>query len=78
MLDKTGPIEKYGTKLNRNKCEQISINGTIGDKIKFLDGTTIKKLDEVKYIECMINDKADKADPTKISQQQKFLNACLH
>ena len=50
---------RRGLKLNRGKCEQISINGDARDKIKFTDGTVIKKLEEVKYLGCNMNNKAD-------------------
>ena len=52
--------EKYGLKLNTNKCEQININKkATGEVIKFKDGTHVKTLNEVKYLGCMINDKGD-------------------
>ena len=48
---------KYGMKLNKTKCEVISINGK--DAIKFQDGTSVPPHDTVKYLGCVINDKGD-------------------
>ena len=50
---------KYGLKLNRTKCEHISVNNKNKDKIKFTDGTEVKRMGEVKYLGCMINDNGD-------------------
>ena len=46
-------------KLNKNKCEHISISSQNRSKIKFRYGTTVNKMEEVKYLGCMINDNGD-------------------
>ena len=49
---------KYGMKLNRDKCE--SLNSVAGaEPIKFADGVEIQKKDIVKYLGCMLNQKAN-------------------
>ena len=48
---------KYGFRLNKKKCEHIHF-GSAGH-VYFTDGTKVKKLHEVTYLGCNMNDKAD-------------------
>ena len=50
---------KYGLRLNKDKCEQISVNNNKKEKVKFTNGTDVNTLNEVKYLGCMINDKGN-------------------
>ena len=48
---------KYGMRLNKKKCEFLSIGE--GRAVQFPDGHKIPPTDEVKYLGCMLNNKAD-------------------
>ena len=52
-----GEGDKYGLKLNKNKCEFLHF-GKAG-QVFFADGTPVPKNHEVKYLGCNMNDKAD-------------------
>ena len=49
--------ELYGMRLNKNKCELLAFGAK--RKIKFRDGAVIKPTEEVKYLVCYWNNKAD-------------------
>ena len=49
--------EKYGMRLNYNKCELIKL-GDIGT-VRMRDGTRMKPVDEVKYLGCQLHNRAD-------------------
>ena len=46
--------KKYGMRLNKDKCEYISI-GQPGGIVRFYDGTKVPVKEEVKYLGCIIN-----------------------
>ena len=48
---------KVGLKLNRGKCE-VMYTGRSAD-VHFADGTKVTRKTEVRYLGCMLNDKAD-------------------
>jgi len=48
--------EYYGLRLNKKKCEVI---GNRNSNITFKDGTKVNRKDEVKYLGCWLNEKAD-------------------
>jgi hypothetical protein len=45
---------KYGMRLNKDKCEYISI-GQPGGTVRFADGSKVPVREEVKYLGCLIN-----------------------
>ena len=49
--------EKYGMKLNKDKSEALQTDND--ESIKFSNGECIKAKKEVKYLGCMLNQKAD-------------------
>ena len=49
--------EKYGMRLNYEKCELFWF-GDIGT-VRMRDGTRMKPMDEVKYLGCQLNNRAD-------------------
>ena len=49
--------EKYGLKLNKDKCETITVRGTAD--IKFKSGEQVKETDESKYLGCYLNKTVD-------------------
>ena len=48
--------ERYGLRLNKKKCELLSNGRT---QIRFPDGTLVQWKEEVKYLGCTLNMKAD-------------------
>ena len=55
-IEKEG--EKYGMKLNKDKCEALAT--AQNEEIKFSDKTVINTKKEVKYLGCRINQKTNK------------------
>ena len=64
----------YGMRLNKSKCEAITINGRhdAENEIYFLDKTKVPQLNIVKYLGCMVN---DKGDPRK--EISKRISECM-
>ena len=48
---------KYGMKLNKLKCEALTINSE--DRINYADGSRVPPQKEVKYLGCKLNDRGD-------------------
>ena len=48
---------KYGLKFNYRKCEHICINGN--DNIYYINGGTVPRSGESKYLGCYLNERAD-------------------
>ena len=49
--------KKYGMNLNKSKCELLAFGKARA--VRFSDGTTLKPQDQVKYLGCHLNDRAD-------------------
>ena len=64
----------YGMRLNRTKCEAITVNAKNDDDniIRFKNGTRVPQHNLVKYLGCMIN---DKGDPRK--EVSKRISECM-
>ena len=54
-IEKVG--ELYGLKLNKQKCEVMY--SMLNANVHFSDGTKVQHKDEVKYLGCLLNSKAD-------------------
>ncbi len=54
MIETEGKL--YGMKLNKGKCEYMSYDRT---KVRFSDGTKLTPKEDVKYLGCYLNKKAD-------------------
>ena len=49
----------YGLGLNKKKCQVLVVNNHVHIDIKFLDGTTVKKVTEAEYLGGILHHKAD-------------------
>ena len=49
--------EYYGLRLNRAKCELIEVNGT--EEVCFRNGEEMTKVEQAKYLGCILTNKAD-------------------
>ena len=61
---------KYGMKLNKAKCELLAFGKA--RPVKFSDGTRLKPQEEVKYLGCSLNSKADSR-----RELQKRISECM-